>query len=206
MWRSTNLPTTTLKRLAARADAMWKGKEKKQPKISPPFARPWKQQWDLLHSFPSPQFNTTHKQSLLQRTVSQISGHSQIMCLHGSAQLSCIHFPFPRLTLRALPDSGWALRIWAFAISTLTSQGLDTEMAPALPFCPQQRWSRDCRKGLSSPGLRSAPVPVLTFLYDNCCSFQLLHILCQLFLMPIFKEKSRLSVKLEDKDAVRNTV
>lgn len=63
-----------------------------------------------------------------------------------------------------------------------------------------QWWSRDWRKVFPCPGVRSelrdSPGPVLTFLYDNCCSFQSFHILSQLFLVPIFKEKSWLPVKV----------
>lgn len=85
----------------------------------------------------------------------------------------------------------------------LTPQGLDAQVVPGLTFLSAakvQQWSRECRKVFPCLGLRSelrdSPAPVLTFLYENCCSFQSLHMLCQLFLVPILKEKSWLSVKL----------
>lgn len=149
-----------------------------------------KQEWAVLHSsFPSLSSTPLANKPSLQTTA--------------------------RDTLSdALSDGGWALRRWATVIYTLTLQAINSTgrwclacLSPAKVL----QWSRDWTKVFTCPGLRSelrdSPAPVLTFLYNSCCSFQSLHILCQLFLVPVFKEKSWLSVKFgRERSSEKHTI
>lgn len=95
----------------------------------------------FAHLFPLLSSTLLTNKLSLQRMATQISGCSQIICLPCSAQFSCTRaFSFQGShCLMALPDWRWALTRWASPISTLTPQGLGTEMAPGLPFCHLQR-------------------------------------------------------------------
>lgn len=85
------MTVTALEKQAAREAATWKGNKTHHSKTSSPSDSLFRKDRLPLHSSFLSQVNVTQNKPLLQRTVSQVLGCRQIICLPFSAQLSYAH-------------------------------------------------------------------------------------------------------------------